>query len=198
MHPEIVRNAPGSCPICGMALEPRTPASDQENAELRDMTRRFWIGAVLTVPLVLLVMVPDSLLVPLLSAKASSLIELLLATPVVIWAGWPFFERGYRSIRSLHLNMFTLISIGVGVAYAFSLIALAAPGIFPASAQTASGRVPTYFEAAAVIVVLVLLGQVLELRARSQTSSGDSCAAQPRAPQRPFAHARRYGSRRSP
>ncbi len=171
MHPEIVRNAPGSCPICGMALESRTPAADEENAELRDMRRRFWIGAVLTVPLVLLVMLPASLWAPLLSANAAAVAEFILATPVVLWAGWPFFERGYRSIRSLHLNMFTLISIGVGVAYGFSLIALAAPAIFPASARGASGRVPTYFEAAAVIIVLVLLGQVLELRARSQASS---------------------------
>jgi Cu+-exporting ATPase len=171
MHPEIVRSAPGSCPICGMALEPRTPAADQENAELVDMTRRFWIGAALTVPLVVLVMLPESLWEPLLTSGAAALVQFILATPVVLWAGWPFFERGYRSIRSSRLNMFSLISIGVGVAYGFSVIALAAPGIFPASARDASGRVPTYFEAAAVITVLVLLGQVLELRARSQTSS---------------------------
>jgi len=171
MDPEIVRSAPGSCPICGMALEPRMPAADQENAELRDMTRRFWIGAALTVPVVLLVMLPEKLWSALLSANTASLAEFVLATPVVVWAGWPFFERGYRSILSRHLNMFTLISIGVGVAYGFSLIALAVPGIFPASARDASGRVPTYFEAAAVITVLVLLGQVLELRARSHTNS---------------------------
>ena len=171
MHPEIVRNAHGSCPICGMALEPLTPLADQENTELREMTRRFWIGATLTIPLVLLVMLPGRLWTPLLSLKGASIVELVLATPVVAWAGWPFFDRGYRSIRNLRLNMFTLIAIGVGVAYGYSLIALAAPGIFPASARDASGAVPTYFEAAAVITVLVLLGQVLELRARSQTSS---------------------------
>ncbi len=170
MHPEIVRNAPGSCPICGMALEPRAPAADQENAELRDMTRRFWVGVVLSIPIVLLDMLPERLWAPILPVRAGYLVELVLATPVVLWAGWPFFERGYRSIRNLHLNMFTLISIGIGVAYIYSLIAFASPGIFPASERGPNGLVPVYFEAAAVITVLVLLGQVLELRARSQTS----------------------------
>ncbi|HZO83201.1 MAG TPA: heavy metal translocating P-type ATPase [Candidatus Binataceae bacterium] len=172
MHPEVVRNAPGDCPLCGMALEPRTPALAPEgNAELRDMTRRFWIGAALTVPVVLLVMVPESVWSALLSARTADLAELILATPVVLWAGWPFFERGYRSLLSRHLNMFTLISIGVGVAWSYSVVALAAPELFPVSAREPSGAVPTYFEAAAVITILVLLGQVLELRARSQTSS---------------------------
>jgi Cu+-exporting ATPase len=171
MHPEIVRNAPGSCPICGMALEARTPTATVENTELRDMTRRFWIAGALSVPVVLLAMLPERLWTPLLSLRAAALAQFLLATPVVIWAGWPFFERGYHSIRKAHLNMFTLISIGVGVAYGFSVVALVAPGIFPASAREPSGQVATYFEAAAVITVLVLLGQVLELRARSRTSS---------------------------
>ncbi len=170
MHPEIVRNAPGSCPICGMALEPRTPAADQENAELRDMTRRFWVGVVLSIPIVLLDMTPERIWASIIPAYVGHLIELILATPVVLWAGWPFFERGYRSIRNLRLNMFTLISIGIGVAYVYSLIAFAAPEVFPASERGANGLVPVYFEAAAVITVLVLLGQVLELRARSQTS----------------------------
>ena len=171
MHPEIVRNAPGSCPICGMALEARTPTADVENTELLDMTRRLSIGGALSVPVVLLAMLPEHLWTSLLSVQAAALAQFILATPVVIWAGWPFFERGYHSIRELHLNMFTLISIGVGVAYSFSVVALMAPGIFPASARDPSGLVPTYFEAAAIITVLVLLGQVLELRARSHTSS---------------------------
>jgi Cu+-exporting ATPase len=170
MHPEIVRNAPGSCPICGMALEPRTPAADHDNAELQDMTRRFWIGLVLSILVVVLDMLPERVWEPIIPVYVGYLIELILSTPVVLWAGWPFFERGYRSIRNLHLNMFTLISIGTGVAYIYSLIAFAAPGIFPASERAANGLVPVYFEAAAVITVLVLLGQVLELRARSQTS----------------------------
>jgi Cu+-exporting ATPase len=171
MHPEVVRRAPGSCPICGMALEARLPTADWDDAELRDMTRRFWLGVALSIPVVLLAMLPEQIWLPFLMMHRATLMQFVLATPVVIWAGWPFFERGYRSIRNRHLNMFTLISIGVGVAYAFSVIALVAPEIFPASARSASGEVPTYFEAAAVITVLVLLGQVLELRARSQTSS---------------------------
>ncbi|MBV8454256.1 MAG: heavy metal translocating P-type ATPase [Deltaproteobacteria bacterium] len=170
MHPEIMRNAPGSCPICGMALEARIPTAGVENAELRDMTRRFWFASALTVPLVILAMFPERFWTPVLSVRAAVLAQFILATPVVIWTGWPFFERGYHSIRTLHLNMFTLISIGVGVAYSFSVAALIAPGIFPASAHEPSGQVATYFEAAAIITVLVLLGQVLELRARSHTS----------------------------
>jgi Cu+-exporting ATPase len=171
MHQEIVRNAPGNCPICGMTLETRTPTAGIENAELRDMTRRFWTAGALTVPLVILAMLPERFWTPVLSVRAAALAQFILATPVVIWAGWPFFERGYHSIRTVHLNMFTLISIGVGVAYSFSVAALVAPEIFPASARDPNGQVATYFEAAAIITMLVLLGQVLELRARSQTSS---------------------------
>ncbi|MBV8356926.1 MAG: heavy metal translocating P-type ATPase, partial [Deltaproteobacteria bacterium] len=171
MHPEIVRDAPGSCPICGMALEARTATAEVDNAELRDMTRRFWIAGALSIPVAVLAMLPERFWTSVLSVRAAALAQFILATPVVMWAGWPFFERGYHSIRKMHLNMFTLISIGVGVAYSFSVVALIAPGIFPASARGPSGQVATYFEAAAVITVLVLLGQVLELEARSQTSS---------------------------
>lgn len=171
MHPEIVRRAPGACPICGMGLEARVATAEVDDFELRDMTHRFWIAAVISIPVVLLAMLPTSLWTGLLSERAASWAQCFLATPVVVWAGWPFFERGFHSIRNLHLNMFTLISIGVGVAYSFSVIALLAPSIFPASARDSGGQVPTYFEAAAIITALVLLGQVLELRARGQTSS---------------------------
>jgi len=171
MHPEVVRDAPGSCPICGMALEARTPTASVENAELHDMTRRFWSAVTLSVPVVLLAMLPEHLWSALVSFRTAALAQFMFATPVVLWAGWPFFKRGYYSIQNLHLNMFTLISIGVGIASGFSVIALVTPGIFPASARNPAGQVPTYFEAAAMITVLVLLGQVLELRARSQTSS---------------------------
>src|SRR5215471_8620339 len=171
MHPQIARNEPGSCPICGMALEPRTAAGGEAaNPELRDMTRRFWVGVALSVPLVVLAMAEDFGTV-LLARRAAVWVELLLATPAVLWCGWPFFQRGWRSILSRRLNMFTLIALGTGIAYAYSLVAALAPGIFPPSFRTAEGLVPVYFEAAAVIVTLVLLGQVLELRARSQTSS---------------------------
>jgi Cu+-exporting ATPase len=171
MHPEVIRKAPGSCPICGMALEARTPTADAKNPELRDMTRRFWSGVGLGLPVLLLAMLPQHLWSPWLSSRTAALAQFIFATPVVVWAGWPFFQRGYTSIRSRDLNMFTLISIGVGAAYSFSVIALAAPEIFPFSARDSAGQVPTYFEAAAIITVLVLLGQVLELRARGQTSS---------------------------
>ena len=175
MHPEIVRDAPGSCPICGMALEPRTVSlADEENPELRDMRRRLWIGAALTVPLVLIAMahlVPSHLTHALAASPARPWIELLLATPVVLWGGWPFFVRGWQSVVNRSPNMFTLIGLGVGVAYLYSLIAVALPGLFPPSFREASGLVGVYFEAAAVIVVLVLVGQVLELRARSQTGA---------------------------
>jgi len=171
MHPQIVRKEPGSCPICGMALEPRTAAGGEAaNPELRDMTRRFWVGVALSVPLVVLAMAEDFGTV-LLARRAAVWVELLLATPAVLWCGGPFFQRGWRSILSRRLNMFTLIALGTGIAYAYSLVAALAPGIFPPSFRTAEGLVPVYFEAAAVIVTLVLLGQVLELRARSQTSS---------------------------
>ena len=173
MHPEIVRDKPGSCPICGMALEPKTVSlSDEENPELRQMTRRFWVGVILSVPLLVLAMgsmIP--VLHGLLPARSRQLVELLLATPVVVWGGWPFFERAWQSIVNRSLNMFTLIALGVGAAYVFSLLAVFAPSLFPSSMREMGGVVPVYFEAAAVITTLVLLGQVLELRARSQTSS---------------------------
>src|SRR5215469_3841061 len=167
MHPQIQRAGPGSCPICGMALEPITPfGGDKANPELRDMTRRFWVCVGLSVPLLALAMAGD------FGAMRSPVwLELLLATPAVLWGGWHFFERGWRSIVTRRLNMFTLIALGTGVAYAYSLVAALAPGIFPPSFRTAEGHVPVYFEAAAVIVTLVLLGQILELRARSQTST---------------------------
>ena len=172
MHPQIVRSAHGSCPICGMALEPISPLEGQAaNPELRDMTRRFWIAIALSVPLVALAMAEDFVRPALRTPRAAVWVELILATPAVLWCGWPFFERGWRSILSRRLNMFTLIALGTGVAYAYSVVAALAPGIFPPSFRTAEGEVPVYFEAAAVIVTLVLLGQVLELRARAQTSS---------------------------
>ncbi len=174
MHPEIVRDAPGTCPICGMALEPRTVTlAEPPNAELISMTRRLWICAVLTAPVFLLSMsdlIPGMPMQNLLGMRAITWIEFLLATPVVLWGGWPFFERGVASIVRLKLNMFTLIAIGTSAAYGFSVVAAIAPGIFPASFREMDGSVATYFEAAAVITTLVLLGQVLELRARSQTS----------------------------
>jgi len=172
MHPQIVRDGPGSCPICGMALEPRTVTASAANPELISMTRRLWIGAVLTLPLIA-VMVSDVLpghpLQHLLPGRLLGWMELMLATPVVLWGGWPFFERGGASIVHRSLNMFTLIAIGSGAAYLYSVAAVVAPGLFPATFRDASGNLGLYFEAAAVITVLVLLGQVLELRARSQT-----------------------------
>jgi Cu+-exporting ATPase len=170
MHPEIRRNGPGQCPICGMALEPLEPSlEEQANPELIDMTRRFWVSALLTFPLVVLAMGMELLGWQLLSMRASSWVQLALATPVVLWGGWPFFERFWASLKTRHLNMFTLIGMGVGVAYGYSLIATLAPQIFPPSLHTMGGAVPVYFEAAAVITTLVLLGQVLELRARAAT-----------------------------
>jgi len=175
MHPQIVRGTPGSCPICGMALEPRTVgAVDGPDPELVDMTRRFWIGLVLTLPLLAFVMgdmLPGQPLRHLIPARLSAWLQLVLATPVVLWAGWPFFERGWASIVNRSLNMFTLIALGTGMAYIYSVVGTLAPELFPASFRTHGGEVGLYFEAAAVITVLVLLGQVLELRARSQTSS---------------------------
>jgi Cu+-exporting ATPase len=175
MHPQIVRDAPGSCPICGMALEPMTPASgDAANPELRDMTHRFWTGVALSLPLLAIVMAghfDPPALDAVLSPRLAVWIQLILATPAVLWGGWPFFQRGWASIVNRRLNMFTLIALGTGVAYLYSLVAALAPAIFPASFRNPDGQVPLYFEAAAVIVTLVLLGQVLELRARSQTSS---------------------------
>ncbi len=174
MHPQIVRDQPGSCPICGMALEPRNVSADSANPELVGMTRRFWIGVALTLPL-LAVMVsdvlPGHLLQHLPLGQLLGWIEFALATPVVLWAGWPFFERGWASIVHRSPNMFTLIAIGTGAAYLYSVAAVVAPGIFPSTFRDMSGNLGLYFEAAAVITVLVLLGQVLELKARSQTSS---------------------------
>ncbi len=170
MHPEIVRDGPGSCPICGMALEPRTITADTgPDPELRDMTRRFWLAAALSLPLFVLVMA-NMLGAPLLSMRVRVYVELALATPVCTWAAWPFYVRAVQSIGRLRLNMFTLIGLGVSVAYGYSLVAALAPGLFPASFRE-MGEVATYFEAAGVIVTLILLGQVLELRARGQTSA---------------------------
>jgi Cu+-exporting ATPase len=170
MHPEIVRSKPGPCPICGMALEPRTVALEEApNPELRDMARRFWISLALTVPLLVLGMVPE--FGRLLPGRARVWIELALSTPVVLWGGWPFFARGWASIVNRSLNMFTLIAVGTGAAYFYSAVATIFPGIFPSAFRDSHGNVAVYFEAAAAITTLVLLGQVLELRARSQTSS---------------------------
>ena len=174
MHPEVERIGPGSCPKCGMALEPKNvqPGEPPDDQELTDMGRRLWVAAALTVPLLLLAMLPMAG-VPLdrwLGAGPYLWLQLLLSTPVVLWAAWPFFERGWRSVVTRNLNMFTLISLGVGAAYLYSLVAVLAPGLFPESFRR-HGHVEVYFEAAAVIVTLVLLGQVLELRARSRTGA---------------------------
>lgn len=175
MHPQIVRSAPGFCPICGMALELRDAVVDQqEDPELLSMTRRFWTSVAFTVPILALAMsdlIPGRPLQNILSPRAIGWIEFVLATPVVLWAGWPFFERGRASIVNRSLNMFTLIAMGTGTAYLFSVIAVLFPGIFPASFRVMGGGLPIYFEAASAITALVLLGQVLELRARSQTSA---------------------------
>ena len=176
MHPEIVRDASGECPICGMALEPRTVSVEEEkNPELVDMTRRFWISVALTVPVLLIAMADLIPVVARLMSGASprdlQFFEFVLATPVVVWAGWPFFVRGARSLVTRNLNMFTLIGLGVGVAYGFSVVGLFAPGIFPATFRGLAGEVDVYFEAAAAITTLVLLGQVMEVKARSQTGA---------------------------
>ncbi len=166
MHPEIVRPEAGPCPLCGMALEPKTVSLDEgENPELRQMQRRLWVSAALTAPLLVIAMTS------LCAGPARAWIELCLATPVVLWGGWPFFVRAVGSVRSRHLNMFTLIGLGVAVAYGYSLVAVALPGMFPPAFRDASGQVGVYFEAAAAIVTLVLLGQVLELRARGQAGA---------------------------
>jgi len=172
MHPEIRQVGPGSCPICGMALEPLQVGADTgPNPELVDMTRRFWIGLMLTVPVFLLEMGGHlSGLHGLIGQQASNWLQLVLATPVVLWAGWPFFERGWASVRTRNLNMFTLIAMGTGVAWGYSIVATILPGVFPSALRGGDGAVPVYFEAAAVITVLVLLGQMLELKAREQTS----------------------------
>jgi Cu+-exporting ATPase len=174
MHPQIIRGAPGSCPICGMALEPRVVTGEEENSELSDMKRRFWISAGLSLPLLIIGMsefIPGAPLTRLVPMKALPWIELALASPVVLWGGWPFFVRGSQSLTNRSLNMFTLIGLGVSVAYIYSLFAALLPQVFPASFRDETGNVPVYFEAAAVITTLVLLGQVLELKARSSTSA---------------------------
>src|SRR5258705_6697583 len=175
MHPEIVRDAPGSCPICGMALEPRTASLEQEeNPELREMSLRFLVSVTLSVPLLLIAMsefIPALDLESLMPLRVWGWIEMALATPVVLWGAWPFFVRGWQSLVNRSLNMFTLIALGVSVAYVFSVVARLFPDLFPVSFRDESGEVPVYFEAAAVITTLVLLGQVLELRARSRTGA---------------------------
>ena len=174
MHPQIVRDKPGNCPICGMALEPRTVTlTEEENPELKDMTRRFWVSLVLTIPVFLLAMsdlLPGQPVQHALSPRLITWIQLILSTPVVLWGGLPFFERGWASIVNRSLNMFTLIALGTGAAYFYSLVATLFPQIFPASFRGHGDTIAVYFEAAAVITTLVLLGQVFELRARSQTS----------------------------
>jgi Cu+-exporting ATPase len=173
MHPQIRQAGPGNCPICGMTLEPvEVTAEAAPNHELADMSRRFWIGLVLTLPVFILEMgghIPGLGLHDLVPPQTSIWIQFVLSTPVVLWAGWPFFQRGWASVRSGHLNMFTLIALGTGAAYLYSLAASFAPGLFPAGFRTMGGTVAVYYEAAAVITVLVLLGQVMELRARDQT-----------------------------
>lgn len=175
MHPEISQDHPGSCPICGMALEPDVvSAEDKEDPELKMMSRRFWICAVLTLPLFVVAMsdmIPNQPLQRLVSMRTLIWIQFVLATPVVLWGAWPFFVRGWRSIVTRRLNMFTLVSIGVFVAYGYSVVVTVAPGVFPESMQHEHGLVAVYFEAAAVITTLVLLGQMLELKARNRTSS---------------------------
>ena len=177
MHPEIIRDAPGNCPICGMALEPRIVSAEEESSpELVDMTRRLWVAAALTAPLLAIAMaeyVPSlsAALSSILSMRTRTFVELALATPVCLWAAWPFYVRAVQSVIHRSLNMFTLIGLGVSVAYVYSLVAAFFPGIFPASFRGESGEVAVYFEAAGVIVTLILLGQVLELRARSRTGA---------------------------
>ena len=175
MHPQIVRNAPGSCPICGMALEPRTVIlTEEENHELKDMRRRFGVSVVLTIPVFVIGMsdfIPGAPLQRLVRPAVLPWLQLILASPVVLWGGWPFFVRAWQSVVNRSLNMFTLIGLGVGVAYGYSVVATLLPDIFPHSFRGHGGTVPVYFEAAAVITTLVLLGQVLELKARSQTGA---------------------------
>ena len=175
MHPEIVRDVPGSCPICGMPLEPRTVVvNEAPNPELVSMWRRFWTSAAMTVPLLVVAMghyIPGQPLAHVMSPGAMRWVELALATPICLWGAWPFFERGYLSVVNRSLNMFTLIALGVAVAYGYSVVAVVFPSIFPEGFRDESGNVGVYFEVAAVIVTLILIGQVLELRARSQTGS---------------------------
>jgi len=174
MHPEVVRDEPGNCPKCGMALEYRTVAAKEDNPELNDMSRRFWIGVVLAVPVFVMAMASDmwtGFVPQMISFTHLQWVEFLMATPVVLWCGWPFFQRGWSSVVSWHLNMFTLIALGVGVAWSYSVVGTFLPDIFPASLRRADGTLPIYFEASAMITVLVLMGQVLELKARSRTNN---------------------------
>jgi Cu+-exporting ATPase len=174
MHPEVIRDEPGECPICGMALEPTIVAVEEKNPELVDMSIRFWVSAALALPVFVLAMFHDlapELTSRFLTTRPVQWLELALATPVVLWGGWPFFVRGWNSIVNRSLNMFTLIALGVGVAWIYSVVATLVPGIFPSVMRSIEGTVPVYFEAAAVITTLVLLGQVLELKARSRTNA---------------------------
>jgi Cu+-exporting ATPase len=174
MHPQVVRAEPGSCPICGMTLEPREPVTQETDPELLDMTKRFWIAFALALPMLILMVsafLPSMPLQHLMSAKAWGFLEFALATPAVLWCGWPFLVRGWESVRNRSPNMFTLIALGTGTAYSYSVVALLAPSIFPLTLRGSTGGMDLYFEPAAVIVTLVLLGQMMELRARGQTSS---------------------------
>jgi P-type Cu+ transporter len=174
MHPEVIQDHPGSCPKCGMALEPATVSADEKNEELIDMSRRFWVSTALALPVFFLAMTADMMpgwLPGRLSMQTVQWVECALATPVVLWGGWPFFVRGWQSVRTWNLNMFTLIALGVSVSWGYSMAALLLPGLFPPIMQMPGGLVAVYFEAAAMITTLVLLGQVLELRARSRTNA---------------------------
>tara|TARA_R110002110_G_scaffold29981_4_gene106438 strand:- start:3176 stop:5446 length:2271 start_codon:yes stop_codon:yes gene_type:complete len=174
MHPEIIQDKPGDCPKCGMALEPMSVDVEEENNELIDMTRRFWVSVVLAFPVFISAMGSEfwpGIFSQFIEAHTRQWLELILATPVVFWSGWPFFVKGWSSIKTRHLNMFTLIALGVGVAWSYSVVAVLFPDLFPGSVRNEMGIVPVYFEAAAVITALVLLGQVLEIRARSQTNA---------------------------
>jgi Cu+-exporting ATPase len=174
MHPQIVRSEPGFCPICGMALEPRTVTSEEDNPELRDMIRRFWVSLAFSAPLLVLAMAEMVVGAPashLVSGRLLTWLQLVLATPVILWGGWPFFERSWASLVNRSLNMFTLIAIGTGTAYGYSVVATLMPDLLPEAFRGHTGEPVVYFEAAAIITTLVLLGQVLELRARSRTSS---------------------------
>lgn len=193
MHPQIARHAPGFCPICGMALEPRTVTGEETNEELIDMTRRFKVGLILAIPLLLLAMsdlIPGKPVQHAISMRLLKFIQLALATPVVLWGGWPFFQRGWASIVNRSLNMFTLIAIGTGVAYWYSVIATVFPTIFPGSLRSHGDEVGVYFEVSAVIVVLVLLGQVLELRAPQSNKQRNQSTART-GPKNGQSHSRR-------
>jgi len=203
MHPQVRQVGPGNCPICGMALEPEIASADAgPNPELADFTRRFWIGAALTIPVFALEMGGHLTgLTHAIGQQTSSWLQFLFATPVVLWAGWPLLERGWASVRNRSLNMFTLIALGVGVAYLYSLVATFAPALFPPTFRIMDRAVAVYFEAAAVITVLVLLGQVLELRARESTGGAIRAlldlAPKLRVVSAPTARKRRSGSIRS-